>query len=458
MSGHHLATVRRAGRKRGARCESSEALAEQPAVARSAVEVHECCARVSRTAALVQQHIDGVARASSAGTKSGSIAHSLKRTVGGPATARRRSELGNRGRLRHGQLSSPWRSGRRFANFQRQRGPAGPPISVFCAKGTPYPAVRRGPSSAAPRTTSGKSAEERVTASAIWPASAPAGPAVTRSSRISDAVAACARPPERSAASTSSVEAGPTWVRVRVRVRVRARARVRARVRARARARVRVGVGVRVRVRVRVEAGPTMFLAAMYARPCSEMSRPAASCAASRLPGRGVKPGGRPEASTPAALPAALPAASARPSLKPLATAAHEAATSSKSSERRTARSAGNVRPSSAASDVSSASRGPRSALAIASASMKSASTLTRRAHIAPSSAVAPAMSSATKASSVAVAEVSSALFTLLTHAGSGTAGGGGCGGCGGGACIQTCEARAAAAAAGHPRVEMRQC
>ena len=39
MSGHHLATVRRAGRKRGARFESSEALAEQPAVARSAVEL-----------------------------------------------------------------------------------------------------------------------------------------------------------------------------------------------------------------------------------------------------------------------------------------------------------------------------------------------------------------------------------------------------------------------------------
>ena len=35
MSGHHLATVRRAGRKRGARFESSEALAEQPAVVRS---------------------------------------------------------------------------------------------------------------------------------------------------------------------------------------------------------------------------------------------------------------------------------------------------------------------------------------------------------------------------------------------------------------------------------------
>ena len=41
--GHHLATVRRAGRKRGARFESSEALAEQPAVVRrkrTAVELH----------------------------------------------------------------------------------------------------------------------------------------------------------------------------------------------------------------------------------------------------------------------------------------------------------------------------------------------------------------------------------------------------------------------------------
>ena len=77
MSGHHLATVRRAGRKRGARFESSEALAEQPAVVRSAVELHGCCARLSRAAALVRQHIDGVARASSAGTKSGSRARSL---------------------------------------------------------------------------------------------------------------------------------------------------------------------------------------------------------------------------------------------------------------------------------------------------------------------------------------------------------------------------------------------
>ena len=53
MSGHHPATVRRAGRKRGAIFESSEALAEQPAVARSAVELHRCCARVSHAAALV---------------------------------------------------------------------------------------------------------------------------------------------------------------------------------------------------------------------------------------------------------------------------------------------------------------------------------------------------------------------------------------------------------------------
>ena len=77
MSGHHPATVRRAGRKRGARFESSEAPVEQPAVARSAVELHRCCARMSRATALLRQHIDGVARASSAGTKSGSRARSL---------------------------------------------------------------------------------------------------------------------------------------------------------------------------------------------------------------------------------------------------------------------------------------------------------------------------------------------------------------------------------------------
>ena len=77
MSGHHLTTVRRAGRKRGARFESSEALAEQPAVVRTAVELHGCCARVSLAEALLSQHIDGVTRAGSAGTKSGSRARFL---------------------------------------------------------------------------------------------------------------------------------------------------------------------------------------------------------------------------------------------------------------------------------------------------------------------------------------------------------------------------------------------
>jgi len=153
MFGHHPATVRLAGRKRHARFESSEALAELPAVARTAVELHGCCARVSRyslAAALLSQHIDGVDRAGSAGTKSGSSARSLvlltmlapvveNRTVRGPARARRRSELANRGRLRHGQLSSPWRtlavSRAIYVSFQRQRGPAGPRESMFCADG-----------------------------------------------------------------------------------------------------------------------------------------------------------------------------------------------------------------------------------------------------------------------------------------------------------------------------------
>ena len=129
--------MRLAGRKRHARIESSEALAELPAVARTAVELHGCCARVSLAAALLSKHIDGVARAGSAGTKSGSRARSLvlltmlapvveNRTVEGPARARRRRELGNRRPLYGGQLSSPPYSGRRFANFRRQRGPAGP--------------------------------------------------------------------------------------------------------------------------------------------------------------------------------------------------------------------------------------------------------------------------------------------------------------------------------------------
>ena len=73
-----------AGRKRGAillsrAFESSEALAEQPAEWRAVPWscIDAALARLSRVAALVRQHIDGVARASSAGTKSGSSARSL---------------------------------------------------------------------------------------------------------------------------------------------------------------------------------------------------------------------------------------------------------------------------------------------------------------------------------------------------------------------------------------------
>ena len=77
MFGHHPATMGLAGRKRHARFESSEALAELPAVARTAVELHGCCARVWLAEALLSQHFDGLARAGSAGTKSGTSAPSL---------------------------------------------------------------------------------------------------------------------------------------------------------------------------------------------------------------------------------------------------------------------------------------------------------------------------------------------------------------------------------------------
>ena len=87
----------------------SKAVAELPAVARTAVELHGCCARVSLAEALLRERIDGVTRVGSAGTESGSSARSLvlltmlapvveNRTVQGPATARRRSELDNRRR------------------------------------------------------------------------------------------------------------------------------------------------------------------------------------------------------------------------------------------------------------------------------------------------------------------------------------------------------------------------
>ena len=108
----------------------------------TAAQQDGCCTRMSTVLLLVCQHIEHVAWGSSAGTKSASCASSLvlhqhvgahleKRIVGGPATARRRSVRGNRRRLRHGQLSSPCRSGRRFASFQRQRAPAGPSNSGF---------------------------------------------------------------------------------------------------------------------------------------------------------------------------------------------------------------------------------------------------------------------------------------------------------------------------------------
>ena len=77
MFGHLPATMGLAGRKRHARFESSEALAELPAVARTAVELHGCCARVWLAEALLSQHFDGLARAGSAGTKSGASAPSL---------------------------------------------------------------------------------------------------------------------------------------------------------------------------------------------------------------------------------------------------------------------------------------------------------------------------------------------------------------------------------------------
>ena len=100
MFGHHLAPVRLAGRKRHARFESSEALAEQPAVAHTAVELHGCCARVSLAEALLSQHVDCVTRSGiSPGTETqvarallgpahhvGARRRERNRTVRGPAT------------------------------------------------------------------------------------------------------------------------------------------------------------------------------------------------------------------------------------------------------------------------------------------------------------------------------------------------------------------------------------
>ena len=111
MLGHHPATVWLAWRKRHTRFESSEALAEQPAVgAHSGGAAWMLRQGVACCGAPLRQHINGVARASSAGTESGSSSRSLvlhtvsaaarlqMRTVEGSATARRRSALGNRRR------------------------------------------------------------------------------------------------------------------------------------------------------------------------------------------------------------------------------------------------------------------------------------------------------------------------------------------------------------------------
>ena len=72
-----VSPARRRKQGRHARFGSSGALAEQPAVARTAVELHGCCARTSLAAALLSQHVDCVTRAGSAGTESGSRARSL---------------------------------------------------------------------------------------------------------------------------------------------------------------------------------------------------------------------------------------------------------------------------------------------------------------------------------------------------------------------------------------------
>jgi hypothetical protein len=148
----HLSITRRlAGRKQGrhARFGSSGALAEQPAVARTAVELHGCCARTSLAAALLSQHVDCVTRApGSLGTESGSRARCLvlhtiacwrpSREAHGLRDqlyrARRRIRTGTQNSRwataqQHRQLSSPCSSGRRFASLPRQRDPAGPPSS-----------------------------------------------------------------------------------------------------------------------------------------------------------------------------------------------------------------------------------------------------------------------------------------------------------------------------------------
>jgi hypothetical protein len=145
--------MRRAGRKRGARFESSEALAEQLAVARSAVEL--CmdaapgCRFQRRSSINVLTAWPGrVAQAPRARVDRALLgpAHHIgtrveKRTVGGSARARRRSELTNRRRRCHtGSRLPAGTSVGDLPTSSVSTGPADPPISVFCAN-TPRIAV-----------------------------------------------------------------------------------------------------------------------------------------------------------------------------------------------------------------------------------------------------------------------------------------------------------------------------
>ena len=108
-------------------------------------ELHDCCVRVSSAAVLGCSSVNiltarpgaaaqtprvGCARDPWSCTPCDVGARLEKRVVGGPAW---RSVRGNRRWLQHGQLSSPCRSGRRFASFHRQRAPAGPSNSGFQA-------------------------------------------------------------------------------------------------------------------------------------------------------------------------------------------------------------------------------------------------------------------------------------------------------------------------------------
>ena len=78
MFGHRPATVRLAWRKSGTQDLRALGLWQSSRQWRApAVELHGCCARVSLAQALLSQHIDGVARATTVSNESGSRARSL---------------------------------------------------------------------------------------------------------------------------------------------------------------------------------------------------------------------------------------------------------------------------------------------------------------------------------------------------------------------------------------------